>query len=113
MFSIALCLLISIALCLLILTIYIDKLLYYIPSNDCICLYFSRFNVYDFILNVHTIVERTRTIIWMRRYIRNIYYYYYHLVHVGTNNVEREGTTAIVRKYRQLVRTLNRRGLSR
>ena len=28
------------------------------------------------------------------------------LVHVGTNNVEREGTTAVVRKYRQLVRTL-------
>ena len=28
------------------------------------------------------------------------------LVHVGTNNVEREGTTAIVRKYRQLIRTL-------
>ena len=28
------------------------------------------------------------------------------LVHVETNNVEREGTTAIVRKYRQLVRTL-------
>ena len=28
------------------------------------------------------------------------------LVHVGTNNVEREGTTAIVRKYMQLVRTL-------
>ena len=28
------------------------------------------------------------------------------LVHVGTNNVQREGTTAIVRKYRQLVRTL-------
>ena len=28
------------------------------------------------------------------------------LVHVGTNNVESEGTTAIVRKYRQLVRTL-------
>ena len=28
------------------------------------------------------------------------------LVHVGTTNVEREGTTAIVRKYRQLVRTL-------
>ena len=28
------------------------------------------------------------------------------LVHVGTNNVEREVTTAIVRKYRQLVRTL-------
>ena len=28
------------------------------------------------------------------------------LVHVGTNNVERESTTAIVRKYRQLVRTL-------
>ena len=29
------------------------------------------------------------------------------LVHVGTNNLEREGTTAIVRKYRNLVRTLN------
>ena len=28
------------------------------------------------------------------------------LVHVGTNNVEREGTTAIVRKYRQLFRAL-------
>ena len=28
------------------------------------------------------------------------------LVLVGTNNVEREGTTAIVRKYRLLVRTL-------
>ena len=28
------------------------------------------------------------------------------LVHGGTNNVEREGTTAIVRKYRKLVRTL-------
>ena len=28
------------------------------------------------------------------------------LVNVGTNNIEREGTTAIVRKYRQLVRTL-------
>ena len=28
------------------------------------------------------------------------------LVHVGTNNIEREGTTAIVRKYRQFVRTL-------
>ena len=28
------------------------------------------------------------------------------LIHVVTNNVEREGTTAIVRKYRQLVRTL-------
>ena len=28
------------------------------------------------------------------------------LVHVGTNNVEREGTTALVRKYRKLVRTL-------
>ena len=28
------------------------------------------------------------------------------LVHVGTNNLEREGTTAIVRKYRNLVRTL-------
>ena len=28
------------------------------------------------------------------------------LVHVGTNNVDREGTTAIVRKHRQLVRTL-------
>ena len=29
------------------------------------------------------------------------------LVHVGTNNVESEGTTAVVRKYRQLVRTVN------
>ena len=29
------------------------------------------------------------------------------LVYIGTNNVEREGTTAIVRKYRHLVRTLN------
>ena len=28
------------------------------------------------------------------------------LVHVGTNNVAREGTTAIVKKYRNLVRTL-------
>ena len=28
------------------------------------------------------------------------------LVDLGTNNVEREGTTAIVRKYRKLVRTL-------
>ena len=28
------------------------------------------------------------------------------LIHVGTNNTEREGTTAIVRKYRNLVRTL-------
>ena len=28
------------------------------------------------------------------------------LVHVGTNNIEREGTTAIVRKCRNLVRTL-------
>ena len=28
------------------------------------------------------------------------------LVHVGTNNEEREGTTAIAKKYRQLVRTL-------
>ena len=28
------------------------------------------------------------------------------LVHVGTNNLEREGKTAIVRKYRNLVRTL-------
>ena len=28
------------------------------------------------------------------------------LVHVGTNNAEREGTTAIVRKYRKLVRAL-------
>ena len=27
------------------------------------------------------------------------------LVHIGTNSVEREATTAIVRKYRQLVRT--------
>ena len=31
------------------------------------------------------------------------------LVHIGTNNVEREGTTAIVRKYRQLVRTLKQK----
>ena len=30
------------------------------------------------------------------------------LVHIGTNNVEREGTTSIVGKYRQLVRTLKR-----
>ena len=30
----------------------------------------------------------------------------YVLVHVGTNNIEREGTTAIVSKYRNLVRTL-------
>ena len=30
----------------------------------------------------------------------------YVLIHVGTNNIERQGTTAIVRKYRQLVRTL-------
>ena len=28
------------------------------------------------------------------------------LVHVWISNIEREGTTAIVRKYRQLVRTL-------
>ena len=28
-------------------------------------------------------------------------------VHVGTNNVERESTTAVVRKYRNLDRTLN------
>ena len=28
------------------------------------------------------------------------------LVHVGTSNVEREGTNAIVRKYRNLVRTI-------
>ena len=28
------------------------------------------------------------------------------LVHIETNNTEREGTTATVRKYRQLVRTL-------
>ena len=28
------------------------------------------------------------------------------LVHVGTNSIEREDTTAIVTKYRQLVRTL-------
>ena len=31
------------------------------------------------------------------------------LAHVGTNNVEWEGTTAIVRKYRNLVRTLKQR----
>ena len=35
------------------------------------------------------------------------------LVHVGTNNVEREGTTAIVRKYRNLVRALKQMRLSR
>ena len=35
------------------------------------------------------------------------------LVHVGTNNVEREGTTAIVRKYRQLVRTLKQTRVER
>ena len=29
------------------------------------------------------------------------------LVHVGTSDVEREGRTAIVRKYRKLIRTLN------
>ena len=29
----------------------------------------------------------------------------YILVHVGTNNAVREGKTAIVRKYKQLVRT--------
>ena len=28
------------------------------------------------------------------------------LVHVGTNNVERKGTTVIIRKYRQLFRTI-------
>ena len=27
------------------------------------------------------------------------------LVHVGTNTLEREGTTAIVKKYRKLIRT--------
>ena len=31
------------------------------------------------------------------------------LVHVGTNNAEKEGTTAIIVKYRKLVCTLNRR----
>ena len=30
------------------------------------------------------------------------------LVHVETNNIEREGTTAIVRKFRNLVRTLKK-----
>ena len=35
------------------------------------------------------------------------------LVHVGTNNVEREGTTAIVRNYRKLFRTSrNCRGMA-
>ena len=29
----------------------------------------------------------------------------YILVYIGTNNKEREGTTAIIKKYRQLVRT--------
>ena len=33
-------------------------------------------------------------------------------VNVWTNNVEREGTTAIVRKYRNLVRTLKQTRLS-
>ena len=28
------------------------------------------------------------------------------LVHIGTNNAEREGTTAIVKTYRKLLRTL-------
>ena len=28
------------------------------------------------------------------------------LVHIGTNNAEREGTTSIIRKYRQLARTV-------
>ena len=28
------------------------------------------------------------------------------IIHVGTNNTKREGTTAIVKKYRQLVRTI-------
>ena len=31
------------------------------------------------------------------------------LVYVGTNNVEWEGTAVIVRKYRQLFRTLKQR----
>ena len=31
------------------------------------------------------------------------------LVHIGTNNVEREGTTTTVRKYRKLVRTLKQK----
>ncbi len=30
------------------------------------------------------------------------------LVHVGTNNADREGTTAIIQKYRQLVRKLKK-----
>ena len=29
------------------------------------------------------------------------------LIHVGTNNTESESASAVVRKYRQLVRTLN------
>ena len=33
------------------------------------------------------------------------------LVHVGTNNVEREGTTSIIRKHRQLIRTLKQMGV--
>ena len=56
----------SIVLCLLILATYIDKIFYCITSNNCICLYISGFNVYDFINNVYT-----RTIIWVGRYIRN------------------------------------------
>ena len=35
------------------------------------------------------------------------------LVNVGTNNVESEGTTAIVRRYRQLVRTLKQTRVNR
>ena len=35
------------------------------------------------------------------------------LVHIGNNNAEREGTTAIVRKYRQLVRRDKQTRLSR
>ena len=35
------------------------------------------------------------------------------LVHVGINNLEREGTTVIVRKYRNLSRTLKRTRVER
>ena len=62
----------SITLCLFILTTYINKIFYCVTSNNCICLYIIGFNVYDFIYNVYTIVERPITIIWMTRYIRNV-----------------------------------------
>ena len=57
---------------LLILTICIDQICYCITSYNCIVLYISGFNMYGFIYNVYTIVERPRTNIWMQRYIRNV-----------------------------------------